>query len=393
MKSGQYEVERFTGVDFDGGSVGIILAKVTYSLGEDRVFEPAEDAESIRFAPCFRDEAEPTASPILFDSDSALVKPRTDFVVHGTAFAPKGRPVGSFDVEVVVGRQRRVLRVFGPRKASYRPARKTKKKTEYRPPAFSESTPVTKVPLDFTRAYGGVARYRVPEGDEVIEIPCPSNPLGRGYCVQNSPEGLDGLELPQVENPDALLTPENLIRSIGSPEDLPVPAGFGVYGPAWYPRVAYAGIMPHDMEEARARMREQASQLDPETDAATIAMLEDYDPPGMAPEFFQSAAPGMTFPYLDGDESVTLTNLTPSGLIAFNLPGRRPLVRLDREEGPLSLAADLDTVVFLVDEMRLVLTFRARCALTGPGETEEFPSRTMEIEDLDTKEYRRVLAR
>lgn len=393
MNQNGYEVERFTLADFEGETTGIVLAKKTWILGDDRVFTPSAEQEPVLFAAQPLEGDDPSACPLLFDADTALHKPLTDVVVHGIAHAPGGRAAREFEVAVLVGERRRVLRVFGPRQAVYRkPARSTKKKTVYTPPSFGDPAPVKRVPMDFTHAYGGIARYRMPDSDDVLDIPCPSNPFGHGYCVQNSPEGLDGLELPQVEDPDALLTPESMVRDMGSPESLPVPAGLGVFGSSWYPRVAWAGIMPYEMERAREQIREQADALDPKEDAETIAMLQDFEPPVMAPEFFQSAAPGMTFPHLSGDEPVSLKNLTPEGTLAFNLPGLRPLVTVEREEGPLVLDAVLDTVVFSVEAMRLVMTCRARCPLSSGDDPEAFARFPVEVEELTVNDYRRRLA-
>ncbi|NOZ02748.1 MAG: DUF2169 domain-containing protein [Deltaproteobacteria bacterium] len=392
MQAGNYEIERFTLADPEGNQAGVVVAKATYVLGDDRILVPAEDKEPVRFAALPIEGDDPAASPIMFDSDSVLAKAMTDVVVHGTAYAPKGRPVPSFDVEVTVGKARRVLRVFGPRHASWRkPSRQTKKETIFRTPVFSEPEPVASVPLNFTRAYGGTARYELPGGEDVIEIPCPSNPLGMGYCVQNSRAGLDGLELPQIEDPGALLTPESVVRRIGAPEDLPLPVGFGVYAAAWYPRVAFAGVMPFQIDEARERIREQAADLDPEKDAEAIAMLEGFEPPVMDPRFHQSAAPGMTFPILAGDEALAFRNMTPGGMLTFNLPGVRPLLRLETGAGRLTLPTVLDTVVFLVDDMKLVLTFRGKCVLSQLNEGDEFSALPMEVEDIDVRAYEKVL--
>jgi len=393
MNLGGYEAERFSLIDFDGSSVGLVVAKVTYEIGEDRIPRVAGEQEPILFAAALLEGDDPALSPVKFEADTALKKPKTDFVVHGTAYAPGGDAAGFFDVEVVVGRHRRQLRVFGPRQAVYRkPSRQTKKHTVYTTPLVSDPTPVKRVPLDFTRAYGGVGRYKLPDSDDVMEIPCPTNPVGKGFCVQNSSEGLDGLELPQVEDPKRLLTPDSLVMEIGAPENVPVPAGFGVFGTSWYPRVAYAGVMPHEQEAVREQVRKQASSLDPDKDAEAIAMLDGFSPPVMAPEFFQGASPGMAFDYLAGDESMTLKNLSPTGSLSFNLPGRRPLVRFNRGNGLSNLEMVLDTVVLQVDEMRLVMVYRGRCILSGPEETDEFPGVSLEIEDVGLDEYERALA-
>jgi hypothetical protein len=299
--------------------------------------------------------------------------------------------VTQFDVEVAVGQHRRKLRVIGPRKAVWRkPAKETKRETVFTPPLFTDPGKVARVELTWQNAYGGIGRFASPDG-EVLEIPCPVNPFGKGYCVQNSREALDGLDLPLVEDPAAPLAPETFVRDLGAPDALPLPAGLGFYGRGWYPRVAYVGVMPHEVDAVRKQMREQAAQLDPEKDAAAIAMLQDYDPPVMDPAFHQAAAPGMSFPFLSGDESVALHHMTPQGLLGFNLPGVVPLLRVDRGAGLAPVPVTLDTVVLDVEEMRLVETFRARFPLSGQEDADRLPSMPLRIETVPLLEYRRTV--
>lgn len=78
----------------------------------------------------------------------------------------------------------------------------------------TEPTPFTKMPLDWTRAFGG-------EG-------CGENPLGRGF-TDDDPEGI---ALPNVEHHG---------RMIHSPSDRPSPAGFGAYPLDWPQRMRGLG--------------------------------------------------------------------------------------------------------------------------------------------------------
>lgn len=388
-----YEVERFPVQDLDGSLVALVVAKKAWTIGDDRVLRPAEEAATILFASVLESGDDPTASPVLLEADTALVKPKADLVVVGTAYAPDGAPAPSFDVSVTLGSFNRTLRIIGPRRAIYRkPIRETKKEVVYSPPLITDPTPVRRVAMSFTNSYGGVARYRLPDSGDVLEIPCPCNPFGKGYCVQNSPEALDGLDLPLIEDPFAPLTAEGLVREVGMPQNLPLPSGFGFYGTGWYPRVAFAGVMPFEVDRVRAQAREHAAKLDPEKDAAAIEMLRDFEPPVLAPEFFQGAAPGMTCPYPRGDESVALKGLSPSGYLAFNLPGRRPLAALDLGRGLEVVPLVLDTVVILPDEMRLFLTFRGRASLGGPEMAEDLPSAPFEFREVSVSDYEQALA-
>jgi hypothetical protein len=392
MPVSDYLVERLVQTGFDGRLAGLVIAKRTFVIGEDRVLRPADDPDPVRFADEPTEGDDPSASPVRFEADTALVKELTDVVVLGTAHAPGGSPATAFDVGLAVGNWRRTLRVTGPRRARWRPpAKESRRGTVYTPPVFTDPAPIANVPLDFTRAYGGVARYRVPGADDVIEIPCPCNPFGRGYSVQNSPEGLDGLDLPQVEDPATPLTPETIVRDLADATSLPAPGGFAFFGRGWHPRVALLGVMPNEVERARAQARDAAKGLDPAKDAEAIEMLTSFEPPVMKPRYFQGAAPGMAIPYLEGDEPVSLKNLTPSGVLAFNLPGRVPLVRVDRGAGWRIVPTVLDTVVLVVDELRLSLTFRGSLPLEA-GEEGVFPSMPIDAKDVSTTEHRQAIA-
>jgi len=386
-----FSVERVPFLDFDGKLIGVFVLKACWVVGEDRVLRPADEPEPVLFADRLVEGDDPSKSPVLFEADVVPRKPRTDVVVHGTAYAPSGSPVPTFDCEVVIANYRRRLRIFGPRYARWqKPAKETKRETIYTPPLFTDPEPVLRVPLTWENAYGGVAAFASPDG-EVIDVPCPVNPFGKGYCVQNSPQGVEGRLLPLIEDPAHLLTPENFVRDLGAPEALPLPAGFGFYGRGWYPRVAYVGVMPHEVENVKKQMREQAAKLDPEKDAAAIAMLQNYDPPVMDPAFYQAAAPGMSFPYLAGDESVAIHHMTPSGFLGFNLPGVVPLLRVDRGGGFAPVPVVLDTVVFQVEEMRLCETFRGHIKLASPEEADLLPTMPMQVEPVSVLEYRRAV--
>ena len=389
-----YQVEKLVQIDLDGQPVGLVIAKRTFVVGEDRVLRPADDPDPVLFADQLFDGDDPTKSPVRFEADTALLKRRTDVVIHGTAHAPGGQPAPSFDVTIAVGNWRRHLRVFGPRRAVWRkPAKETARAVVHTPPLFTDPTPVARVPLSFSSAYGGVAKYQVSSTGEILDIACPTNPLGKGFCVQNSPEGLDGLDLPQLEDPTALLTPETVVRELAAPEAVPVPAAFGFQGRGWYPRVRSLGVMPFEVARARAQVREQAKALDPVKDAAAIAALSEFDPPVMDPEYYQAAAAGMAVPMLLGDESVSLRGVTPSGVLAFNLPGRAPLVVVQARSGPRTVPMGLDTFVFLADELRLVLTWRGRLPLsTEGGEADDFPSLPLTVTDATLSEARAAVA-
>jgi hypothetical protein len=384
----EYGIQVLPAFDFEGRAVAVVVAKASWTVGEDRIPRPSEAPEPVLLADVLVEGDDPRVSPILLESDAALLKQKTDLVIHGTAHAPDQQAAPTFDVSVSLAGQRRTLLVHGPRRAVWQKP-SGKKPTA---PVFTSPTPIRRVAVDFRNAYGGMARFRIPDTDDVFEVPCPVNPLGKGYCIQNSPEALEGLELPQIEDPETPITPETLVRIPGDMDTLPVAAGFGVYGSAWIPRMAWFGVMPHDVLRVKATIADQIKALDPVKDLAAIEMMRDYDPPILAPEYFQASAPGMAFPLLAGDEPLILGNMSPSGFMGFDLPGRAPILRLDRGDGPMVVPMVLDTVAFLADEGRLLQTWRGRVVLSGPDEFDRLPAMPVDVRDGTPAEARREAA-
>lgn len=127
--------------------------------------------------------------------DMGMPKPRGEFLVSGSFFAPGGRPVMQGRVAVRLGHREKALAVFGPR--------------QWRMGTIAKAEAVAQMPLDYAHAFGG-AEYR-------------ANPHGMGYK--------DGL-LPCVEDPS------RLILSFG---EQPPPAGFGPLDPSWPQRMRFSG--------------------------------------------------------------------------------------------------------------------------------------------------------
>ena len=73
----------------------------------------------------------------------------------------------------------------------------------------------------------------------------PRNFMGTGVVLRNVKEAVEGLPLPNIEDPQDLLTPERLF--IEEPDRWhlqPLPQGFGWRQRTWYPRAALLGAYP-----------------------------------------------------------------------------------------------------------------------------------------------------
>ncbi|MEZ4264873.1 MAG: DUF2169 domain-containing protein [Myxococcota bacterium] len=187
-----------------------------------------------------------------------------------------------------------------------------------------------------------------PEESPYPLVPNPSNPVGRGFCVCPLKEAVDGLLLPSIEDPAKPLLPEDLILDLAELDfaGMPAPPGFAPYPCAWYPRASLAGVMPWDLDAAKATMKKATEGLDPEDpdDAETIARIEAMEIPVMQAAWAQEAHPWLQVERLNGNEEVYVDHLTPDGHLFFKLPGIHPTATVDLGRGVTRLFLELDTL-------------------------------------------------
>lgn len=219
-------------------------------------------------------------------------------------------------------------------------------------------------------------------------IACPHNPVGKGFALGNTPETIAALELPNVEDPARPLRPEDLPRDpTRLLEDTVVPAGFGWVARSWCPRARWGGVPPEQVERVREALHDQALAMDPEDPAQrpVIRSLLDDAPPVLRPEFYNGAPVDQQLDTLEGDEEVALTNLDPSGLLWFRLPGLHPVVTLDRGQGAEPVPIRLDTLVLDVDALRVTMIWRGQRPIASLDEIAGWPRL-----DVDARETTRA---
>jgi hypothetical protein len=293
---------------------------------------------------------DPMNSTVKFESDFVPFKLATDVVLNGRAYAPAGQSAYTAVASLAVGPVRKDVLVIGDRVARYR---------QGADPLFTEPEPFTTMELRYERAYGGVDIY------SDVKVPCAygRNHLGRGFAVTNTQRAVEGLALPNLEDPADPLTPARLtIGHFIHWERQPMPAGFGWWLKYWRPRARKAGVLPaHRATEQELRKAYRA--LVP---AAQLPMYDQTGLPDMDFRFFNGASPGLVLPYLAGDEAVRAVNLTPDGELTFSLPGERPRIALDLGAGPQEAAAVLHTVMVRMEEGEVDLVWRGAVPYAGP---------------------------
>ncbi|MCC9602681.1 DUF2169 domain-containing protein [Stieleria sp. JC731] len=333
-------------VDDAGRSVLAVITKQTYAIGNDGILERCDDDAPIREVDEYYGEGDPETCSVKFESDLAPFKTVTDLVVVGSAHAPDDKPLRQLDVAVDVGSKRKMIRVYGDRFCRYR---------EGEAPEFSAPEPFTVMPIRYENAYGGVDRLSEPG----LEFSYPRNHLGKGFVCKNTAETIDGLPLPNLEDPNDPITPAGLcLESVGSWNRLPLPQGFGWFQKTWYPRCSFVGSVPGFIDPDET-MREESLGLVP---ANQIALARQFKLPSFDIRFNSGASIGLAFDRLSGDETLAIHHMTPDRLLLAKLPGLPPQITLDIGNGPESLQPVLQTVCVRVEDRQVDLVWRGSLA-------------------------------
>jgi hypothetical protein len=320
--------------DLDGGARLSVVVKATCDLRDQELATLAE--EQIPVAEQDEPFTEDPQSSLRIETDRVPFKPCSDVILVGKAHAPEGRLVQRVDVGLRVGPVEAWIRVIGDRSWSY-PNKLAPVRTRSAPEPFET------MDLVYERAFGGI--------DSIGAGFFPENPAGRGYVRRKKVKAIDGMLLPNLEDPHEPIT---------SWRTQPRPVGFGFYPRNAQPRLSYAGTYDDAHLEHRAP-----------------ALPRDF-----SHRFFNAAHPDLQVPgYLQGEEEVELTNLTASGRLRTRLPGLKPRVTVDRI-GPEPESTDdpdategearsieervetrLDTLVLLPEEERFYMVYRGVCRL------------------------------
>lgn len=336
----------------------VVVMRATFVIGTDGTLELSGEQEPI----ATEDEyfGEPNRSSVRQESDLVPFKPRCDVIVNATAHAPGGRPSFEFAAGIRINRTsgenndmgppllEKKLLVTGPRcwDKGFLGSWKLK----------SPTAPITSLPLRYEHAFGGECRINRddPDGRRVdmefrltreqlnlhpdgpasaplAHTACGENPFGIGFTEEwyLTVKSIRNIPAPQIDSPESPVT---------APCKSYTPQGFGVIAKAWAPRLKLAGT--YDDEWLNRRWP---------------SLPEDFD---MA--YWNGAHPDMQTPYLTGGEMVTLSNLTPDGILVFKLPDGPPTVEVHYADGGRApVPANLDTLIIEPASMRVGIVWRA----------------------------------
>lgn len=291
-------------------------------------------------------------------------KEATDFVVVGSAFAPNAEPVRTMIVSAQIGGVSKRIQVSGTRVVEWAGGA-----VAWVPPPKK----FTEMPLTYENAFGGID-FRVgpwkpgetpgyPWGREVDHPGLyPRNPFGKGYVVLRG--DVPGTEMPNLEDPDDLLTGERLVTL--DPKAWyrqPLPWCFDWVHLMCFPRFVFfnAAVDAWFPGPQDAAMPEVRRGYCPANYRDLMATRQDMHP---HPRMYQEASHGLIVKNLKGGEPVVLKGMNPAEpTIRFELPS--PLRSLEFEiEGKRQAAKPrLHQIVCKPAEKLVTLTYAAEVPL------------------------------
>jgi len=306
-------------VDRDGADTLVLLVKASFDIMPNGDLRVSPEQREIEWADVYA--GEPGASSVLYESDATWGRTGTDIALVGHAY-PQRAGDRQVDVGLRVGQMEKRARVFGDRYWE----------RMLGSVGISAPEPFEKIPLVWERSFGGVDSTSADPKDHDQEA---RNPVGRGFRAKNSQTDLDGMRLPNVEDPSHL---------ISDPTDHPSPIGFGFVAKSWAPRVGFAGTYDDAWQRARAPL-----------------LPDDYNP-----RFTVAASEGLWATNgLFGGEVLDLVQMTPSGRLRCTLPTVNILASYLAKVPPTNLNMHLAVVFIDTDLMTLTLLWQGSQRIHG----------------------------
>lgn len=264
-----YAAERNWTRDKDGVHWWLVAVKATFDIVPGERLRLADEQLPPVLVPEYF--GEPGRSSLRYDSDLLAARPGTDVLVLASAHAPQGKPAPTVPVSLRVGRLHKELLVHGERIYEQGWTRVT----TTRPQVFTQR------PIRYEYAFGGSDLSDADPRSHCIDE---RNPIGRGFARRAA--HVVGRPAHTIEYPG------------GEPVD-GGPAGFGPIDASWLPRRKLAGTYDARWEQSKKPL-----------------LPDDFEPA------FALSAPTdqRTERPLKGGERVELLNMTPEGVLRFEIP-------------------------------------------------------------------------
>ncbi|MCC6622763.1 MAG: DUF2169 domain-containing protein [Deltaproteobacteria bacterium] len=238
------------------------------------------------------------------------------------------------------------------------------------------------------------------EDTEKPQMPYPANMVGKGFVISHLEEAIEGVPLPNIEDPDELISNENFVVDLTQFDlkKLRTPAGWAPYPMAWYPRAQHWGVYFWDLDKAKLGLDKAKEEFDPDDpdDKVALEQLGKFEFPIMNALAFQEAHPKLQVKEIRGDEEVYIQNMTPAGTLFFRLPGVHPTVTVDMSKGPVPLRMRLDTLLIDIDDPEkpaVEMLWRGWVPLKSFQDLEVTPLKKVTIIETDQEGWNKLQAK
>lgn len=358
--------KQVSGYDDLGNNILSLLYKQTFSINKSG--EPYLADEQI---PLHTDQVTYPHYKNLLQTESDIYpfKKYCDIIVKGSAknFDKKKQ----FIAEVNFGTVMHQMHIQGNQKTYLDQHKKIK---------FSDIEIIDEVPLQFNFAYGGIDKEAekkivikdlelLKKIDPTIDFLAgnpyryPRNPEGKGFIVDFNKDTIEQLELPNIQDPENLLTPENLI--LNNPKkwlDMPIPYATDWVSPIWFPRLAYAGFM--DFESRNTSMLKEVKNKLVEKDI--------FENKGLGKNanlrFSNCGSHALQIAHNIPINQCQLINIHPSNKnFIFKLPSTRPKLYVDGRNGKLTPTISvMDTLIIEPNKNSFSIVWRGTAKALRP---------------------------
>ena len=375
--------QQISGNNQKGEPILSVIVKRTYNIKDDGHCVLSDEQTPLHRGVEFYDEKEDT---IVHDIDLYPIKPFTDIVVKGKAKNP--RKTNSFSASVEIARRKLEMQITGNRKVH---------KSENGVLTFSEAELINEIPLEYGFAYGGKdllaekpLREKI-ENDESLKFineildplsgspyRYPRNPVGKGFIVEPHSKTIEVLDLPNIEDPNNLITPDNLIcEDVDQWYKMPVPTCTDWVSPGWFPRVAYFGVFPLPKGLNENIYEIKNNWADPDL----LKSTSDIKKSQFSFRACNGASLGLQAKYLQGGEQCRLTNIHPNKKeFIFQLPKEQPKIKVDGRNGRLlTTASVMHSVIIEPDQKKLSIVWCGSAKAIRPYFEEELKTMPYEL--------------
>lgn len=304
------------GLDKDGRESIVVVVKGTFLIPKNPNDEPVLAPKQAPLVDSDTFTGEPGLSSVIYEVDYAPKKLKCDVLLHGSAYAPGGKPIDRVTVSLRVGSMVKSFDVVGNR---------TWQATALSLGA-SKPVPFVKMPFSYDTAFGGTDKAKGDPDTFRCYLP---NHCGVGWHEYLDTKYLNGTPLPNTEETG---------RPVSKPNGSYKPMAFGPIGRQLPERAKWAGTYDQKWQ-----------------DDVFPFLPKDFDE-----RYFQSAPPEQQIEYPKGGEEVELLNLTPQGRTLFHIPKLDvPVEFTARGGGRHTIHTPvIDTLVFEPDANRFSVIWR-----------------------------------